>query len=446
MRTPYIPHVFGEAIQELFRSRIGWFSAAVASSVPWPKKDVWIQYAGDDFVLRGTENGSQPTAPAITVPGVATQIEASLARVYRLSSVLGWFLGGYVDVVEHIQGNRPIAFGAQMRQAFTTVGQFGDKAFNCNHMPIIEEETVRIALAFWREGERLTRVHDSYAFLSYFKVIESQFQRASDRVDWLNVNINRMTDEAAARVAEIRATGADVGRHLYDSGRNAVAHATLGSGIVDPDVPADRRRIAVDLVLIRELARRFILEDLQVPTACSHYTSRDRLAPWDSLIATDILRTLRAGGTPAAQLGLNGQQVAVGLWPDGPIPGLERMTMSVDAVHEGAVRVALFNPLETLMLVFVLDYRHGRVYTQLDDSKLLQNAQYQPSENDVRAFATIFHHVIGNAVVELRIEGREPVDCEIVIPVNIIPRNPTEAVEESVAMFRRQQGDAGEGA
>ncbi|SON74623.1 hypothetical protein XFF6166_10006 [Xanthomonas citri pv. fuscans] len=51
----------------------------------------------------------------------------------------------------------------------------------------------------------------------------------------------------------------------------------------------------------------------------------------------------------------------------------------------------------------------------------------------------MFHRVIGNAVIEFLVEGREPIDCEVVIPVNSIPRNPTDAVEEAVEPFRRQQ-------
>ena len=441
MQTPYVPHVFGEAVQQKLRSRIGWLTAAVASSIPWPKKDVWIRYAGDDFILRGTENGDQPTAPAITIPSDRGEIEDSLAKVYRLCSVLGWFRDGYVDVVDTVQGSHAMGFGAQTRQAFTTVGQSGDTGFNCNYMPVIEDETVRIALAFWREGQRLTRVHDSYAFLSYFKVIESQFQRAEDRVDWFNRNIDLVGERAAARAADIRATEADVGRHLYDSGRNAVAHATLGRGIVDPDVPSDRRRISADLVLMRDLARRFIENDLQVPTARYVYAKRDRLTPWNSLIDADALAALREGGTPQTSLGLDGQQVTVCLWPDGPVPGLEQMTMHVDAVHEGAVQLVLFNARRTIMLVFVLDYRHGHAHTQLDAGGFVRlEGGYEPDEDDVRAYATFFHEVIGNALAELRIEGRDPVDCEIVIPVNIIPRIPAEAVEEAVSAFRRQHG------
>lgn len=444
MRTPYVPHVFGEAVDQKLRSQMGWFTGAVASSIPWPTKDVWIQYAGDDFILRGTENGDQPLAPAITMAGTMQQRDECLSRMYRFTSILGWFRDGFVDVVDVIHGSRAVVFGAGSRLAHSAVGQFGSKSFDCNHMPIIENESVRIALAFWREGERLSNVHDSYAFLSYFKVIESQYQDGRGRADWFNRNLDLMTDRAAARVAELRAAGEDVGRHLYDSGRNAVAHASFGGDIVDPDIPSDRRRIAQDLVLMRELARRYIAHELDVPTASSLYATRNRLEAWEPLIEVEALETLKAGGTPdAATVGLDGLQVGLQLWPDAAMPGLEALTMRVDAVHEGAVRVMLFNERMTMMFVFVLDFRNGRIHTQLTNSGLLENDLHKPLEDDVRAFYTVFHRVIGNAIVELHIAGREPIDCEVVIPVNIIPRNAAEAVEEAVAAFRRQQQDQG---
>lgn len=441
MRTPYVPHVFGEEVGRKLRSRVGWLSAAVASSIPWPKKDVWIKYAGDDFILRGTENGQLPTAPAITVPGDSPQVEEGLAKIYRLTSVLGWFLDGYVDVVETVQGSHAMGFGVQMRQAYSEVGQFGDRSFSCNHMPIVESENVRIALAFWREGQRLTRVHDSYAFLSYFKVIESQYQQGADRADWFARHLVLMTGEAGARVAQLRADGIDVGRHLFDSGRNAVAHASFGGGIVDPDIPADRRRIAADLVLMRELARHYIAVELQVPTARDLYRTRNRVEPWETLISEDSLNALKAGETPEGQLGLDGLAVALSLWPDNPMQGLARLTMREDAVHEGAARILLFNDRMTMVFTFVIDFRKGQIHTQLDKSGLLQNDEHRPTEDDVREFYTVFHRVIGNAVVELSIDGREPVDCEVVIPMNIIPRNVEEAVAEAVEAFRQSNAE-----
>lgn len=442
MRTPYVPHTFGEAVAQKLRSRQGWVSAAVASSIPWPEKDVWIVYGGDDFILRGTHQGEKPAAPSIVVPGARTEVEACMSRLYRFTSVLGWFLGGYVDVVDVMSGSHPIGYGAQYRQAFSEVGQAGAKSFSCNYMPIIEEEPTRIALAFWREGEKLRRVHDSYSFLSYFKVIESQFADGRSREDWFNRNLDHLTDRASTRVAELRAAGENVGEHLYHSGRNAVAHATLGRGIVDPDVPADRRRIKADLEVMRELARRFISQDLGVPTASELYRTRNRLEPWEPLVDAGALAELKAGGTPAPELlGLDMLRVALALWPDAPMPGLAELTMHVDVVHEGVVRVVLLNDRGTMVFVFVLNFRSGQVDTQLDNSGLAQNEQHKPIEEDVREFYTVFHSVIANALVELRMAGREPVQCEIVHPVNIIPRVPSDAVEEAVVAFRRQMAE-----
>lgn len=441
MRTPYIPHEFGEVVERFLRSRPGWVSAAVSASIPWPSKDVWIKYAGDDFVLRGTGNGEQRRAPSITVPGSRNEIEACLGKIYRLTSVLGWFRDGYLDVVDVVSGSHPMSFGAQTRHAHASTGVWGDRSFDCNYMPLIEEDQVRIALAFWREGERLHGVHDAYSFLSYFKVIESQYREGREREQWFNENIEMMTGDAASRVAQLRADGEDVGLHLWNSGRNAIAHASFGRGIVDPDIPADRRRISADLVLMRELAKRYIAVDLGVPTSLSLHATRNRLAPWEQFIDPVALDQLKEGGTPeSALLGFNERRLGLALWPDAPVEGLSNMVMYVDAVHDGYVRILVVNERMTIKFVFVLDFRHGRVHTQLDDSSLTMNSKYSPIEQDVRDFYYLFHRVIANAAVELRVAGCDPVDCEVVIPVNIIPRQPEEAVEEAVEAFRRMQG------
>lgn len=440
MRTPYIPHKFGEPVDRFLRSRLGWVSAAVVASIPWPSKDVWIRYAGDDFVLRGTGNREDRRAPSIAIPGSRNEIEVCLGRIYRLTSVLGWFFDGYVDVVDVVSGTRPISFGAQTRHAHASTGVWGDRSFDCNYMPLIEEDQIRVALAFWREGEHLYGVHDAYSFLSYFKVIESKYREGRKRERWFNDNIEMMTGDAASRVAQLRADGEDVGLHLWDSGRNAVAHASFGKGIVDPDIPADRRRISADLVLMRELAKRYIGVELGVPTSQSLHATRNRLEPWEEFIDPIALGQLKGGGTPeSALLGLNERRLGLALWPDAPVDSLSNMVMYVDAVHEGYVRILVVNERMTIKFVFVLDFRHGRVHVQLDDSSLTMNPRHSPIEQDVRDFYYVFHSVIANAVVELRIAGCDPVTCEVVIPVNIIPRKPEDAVEEAVQAFRRMQ-------
>ncbi|WP_269621598.1 hypothetical protein [Zhongshania sp. BJYM1] len=74
-------------------------------------------------------------------------------------------------------------------------------------------------------------------------------------------------------------------------------------------------------------------------------------------------------------------------------------------------------------------------------------SENKPDESDVRAYATFFYKVLGNGIAELIIEDMEPVDCEVVIPVNIIPPNPDEAISEAIERFRAENeadGKAGE--
>ncbi|WP_143130743.1 hypothetical protein [Bradyrhizobium arachidis] len=194
-----------------------------------------------------------------------------------------------------------------------------------------------------------------------------------------------------------------------------------------------------DLVIIEELARIYIRDELGVPDARSLHQTRDRLAPWDPLLPAASLDFLRSGQSADVSR-LDSQSVSVGLWPDGPIPGLERMTMHVDAVDGGIVRTVLINERKTILLVFFLDYKSGRIHTNLENGGLFSGEQ-EPDETDVRAYATFFYKVFGNGVAELRCGDLEPVDCEIVIPVNMMmTKSPDEAIADSVEAFRLRLG------
>lgn len=438
MAGPYIPHYVGEAVERKLRSRRGWLTAGVATSIAWPPADVWVTYDGEDYILRGSKLNGAPSPPGITVTCDRENVDEALSKIYRFSSILGWYQGGFVDVSGYVHGSHPILYG-DPHNVFSSLGTLSAKNFNCNHMPLVRDELARKALAFYREGSRLRHVHDNYSFLSFHKVIESQFANGRAKGQWINANLDNLTDErAVARIAELRASGLDVGDHLFESGRCAVAHASLNGEIVDPDVPVDRRRISSDLCIMEALARHYISRELHIENDRETYANRNRLGPWLEIIHTETLTLLQAGGTTGTLGELEGRQVSIGLWPDGPIAGLEAMTMRVDAFGEGVVRVILLNDRMTVALPFVLDFRHGRVHTLLDEGGLCESQQNHPNEADVRAYATFFYHVLGNSVVELKLEHREPVDCEVVIPVNIIPPNPKQAIEEQVELFRQQ--------
>ena len=64
----------------------------------------------------------------------------------------------------------------------------------------------------------------------------------------------------------------------------------------------------------------------------------------------------------------------------------------------------------------------------------------KPDEADVRAYAIFFYNVFANGIAELTCGDLEPVDCEVVIPVNMMMAvSADKAVEEAVGRFRKEQ-------
>jgi len=439
MKTPYVPHLFGVAALDRTGGTIGWLSAGVASSIAWPQDDVLVMYDGIDYLLHGAFQSGQSASPCISTPCPREDFDVALARVLRFASILGWFKRGYVDVAEFAWGTRPFRYGNQ-RTTYTDLTQGGRHGFDCNYMPVIEDDQIRKALAFWREGSRLRHVHEPYAFLSFFKVIESQFS-TKERVAWIDANLELLTGAAAARVAELRAQGVDVNEHIYSSGRCAVAHASIGADIVDPDIPADRRQIRDDLVIIEALAQRFLAVAASVPDEMVLYNERDRLTPWHPLMLAEGLSRLKAGEIASSErdLGeLNGATCSVRLWPRVPPAQFRDMTIAAVESTPGCVKLQLSNQRRTIVLFFLMDVAHGLLHPLLEEGGVTDQFT-EVIEDDVATYTHYFHSVVANGHVELTIEGLEPVDCEVVIPVNIIPRVPEEAVAEAVERFRRHR-------
>lgn len=440
METPYIPHHFGAEAVAKTRGHEGWLTAGVVSSIPWPSDDVWVYYDSEEYFLHGVKrDGEQLNSPCISTPITGADTDGALSRLYRFTSILGYFKRGYVDITESFSSGYLMRYGDH-HGSFTTLTQAGKKSFDCNYMPVLVDDQVRKALAFLREGRRLRRVHEPYSFLSFFKVIESQLP-SRDRVQWIEQTLDRLGGDAAKRVMELRTDGVDVNDHLFQSGRCAVAHASLGGTIVDPDIPSDRRRIAADIEIISALADYYIGVEAGVPDEMDLYRSRDRVQPWHRLMAPQAVTALKAGGRieRAEDLGrLNKASVSIRLWPDPPPDQFREMEFLPTECCGGAVKFVALNSRKTIALVFAMDVAHGRFHTILDEGGV--GAGMDTTEQDIEDFTRYFHSVIANRVVELAIDGVEPVPCEVVIPTNIIPQAPEEAVARAIAQFRLERG------
>jgi hypothetical protein len=73
----------------------------------------------------------------------------------------------------------------------------------------------------------------------------------------------------------------------------------------------------------------------------------------------------------------------------------------------------------------------------IEESRLTEDIN-EVNEDEVEQFTRYFHSAIGDALIELCIEGVDPIPCEIMIPTNIIPQNPEEMVAKNIEFFRER--------
>lgn len=415
---PYIRHAWGDEVQDRLNGRAGWLVTAVLHSIPWPETDVMVEYDGSTFFLMGICQNANQTAANLVIACPREEVNDKMAVLYKFCSILGWYKGGYVDIESHHWATIPIRiqpFGGKP----SGPSQGGRLGFDCNFLPIIADNGTRLALAFWREALRLRHVHESYSFLSFFKVIESQHRDGRARGAWIDGQLPTLTGAAGERVQELINQGLNASRHLYDSGRCAVAHATMGEEIVDPDLPADRIRLHGDIVIIKELAQRYISVVLKVPTESDTYDHRNRLAPVHVFVGQRMLERLAAGDTISRRsTGLHGQMVDVRAWAKAPDQQLHGLRLNVVSAYDGVVAMFAENPARTLAVAFAFDFRAGRAHTDLTASDYVRLDQGGEKDAAI-AILNYRKEVLQNGLIELVFSGNEVVQCEVLIPVNI---------------------------
>ena len=198
------------------------------------------------------------------------------------------------------------------------------------------------------------------------------------------------------------------------------------------------------------LAKRYIAEEIKVPTARSLYATRDRTLPWHSLLPEDTLRILQTRGdvallTDVAQFGrLNEARLSVRIWPNEPETLFKALILFPEAtVAPGMVQFIAQNERNTMLLRFVVDFAAGRAHTLIEQGVLTEEYG-EITDDDVASCSRYFHSVIGNALIVLCIDGIDPVQCEIVIPVNVMPRIVEEAVAEAVEQHRARRAKRAE--
>ncbi len=180
-------------------------------------------------------------AVAMMVPPGRTCAECEVL-VMRFISMLSWVeeKGYTVEGGALSGGNLPRPMGRDKQRGFSICDEF-----DLSYFPEVSNDKAMLALALMREGRGLD--HVGYAFLSFYKILETAFPRDDKRIAWVARSIASLDGFGVKDALDrIRAQGItspeEIGTHLFKSGRCAMAHGAR-KPIVDPDNPGDLRRL-----------------------------------------------------------------------------------------------------------------------------------------------------------------------------------------------------------
>ncbi|MEG6551293.1 methylamine utilization protein MauJ [Desulfocurvibacter africanus] len=178
----------------------------------------------------------------------------------KFLSELSWLYGIQILYIFHYGGSSKVKAG-KFKDVF-------NRKYNIITLEDYEQVTTndkqRLALGFYREA--LASNSDMYSFLSFFKVFNINLKHGRAQVAWINDNISLLKKSKEKLEVLISEGVLNIGKHLYESGRCAIAHAHISSGapVIDIDRIGDVNRINKELPIVRELAEIYITRELKI--------------------------------------------------------------------------------------------------------------------------------------------------------------------------------------
>lgn len=132
----------------------------------------------------------------------------------------------------------------------------------------VTTEEQHLALGFFREG--ISSGSAFYEFICYAKILEMPFKNGKEKSNWIDKAINDLRDDLALTVRDRKIAmldGKSLEKWLREDGRNALALAKLRGGktVRDPNSFKDWDEIKWGNTVMRELAEKVIVEELQIP-------------------------------------------------------------------------------------------------------------------------------------------------------------------------------------
>jgi hypothetical protein len=343
-----------------------WVCLNVDTSCPWPVRPQSTDFGGHRIWVIPLTLEEYPGIAVQCSPGLNRDEAAKL--LYRFLSVLAWREEHGIAVAHQSGDRRPHMVGLNKKYGFSIC-----EGFDFTELICPEEEDTRIALALMREARSLN--HYGYAFLSFWRVLELAFPASKQREAWIERALSRLTGHGVAEALNsITAEGLkDVSRHLFESGRCAVAHASR-KPIVNPDDPSDSRRLYRELPLVREMAVLAIEERFGILTPQIEYREHlYELRGWKKILGVDLVQRLVSGEgvRPNEEVDLPEIHVRQREFPHYGV--FEGMSPSNAVVQDGKVHLVYRSETGLCFTNFILDFGIERIIFDIEDGIVLND-------------------------------------------------------------------------
>jgi hypothetical protein len=304
---PEIPHLRDVLVGEL-AAHGHWVVANVESAGSWPIKAQRCRYRGEDiWIIPLTQE---------CYGGVAIQQRQDLDSaacqklLMRFLSAVSWvYEQGILLTYGFTGGTFPQPLG---RRDQGVVGSIISD-FDLSYCPEPNSDRAVLALALMREGRSLG--HPGYSFLSFYRVLEVALHNGVERGAWIAAKIPTLKGPSARPAVDtLTASGiTDIATHLRRTNRQAMAHAREVP-VIDPDDPAETRRLSQEIPIVVELASLAVEEFLGVETRWTVYKKHlYELAGFKKVVGDDIVGRVASGEQIPADTLINVPEINVGM-------------------------------------------------------------------------------------------------------------------------------------
>ena len=350
-----IPEV-GEVIVGELAVHGYWLVANIQTGATWPVHSQKVRYRGETIWIIPVTINHFP-AVAMMVPPGRPQPDCE-RLIMQFISTLSWVLEGGFLVDEMSGGGLPRPMGRNKSGGFSICDEF-----DLSYFPEPNDDRAMLALALMREGRGLN--HPEYSFLSLYRILEVALGRGWQRqVAWINTKIaGGLRHRAKDALEQLRKQGiVDIGAHLYASGRCAMAHAS-GDPVIDPDDPADARRLWSERPIMLTLAEIAIEEFFGVERMTTQYSKHlYQLEGFKRIFGHELVNHLVRGEEPSCAPMVDIPIVSVQLRRHPPFAPLSTLTikeMHRDTLH--SVLLIFESPDKRTQIRFRLDFPNERL-------------------------------------------------------------------------------------